>query len=68
MKNQALKNLIRNSRIRQYEIAQALGISEFTFSRWLRSDLSEEREKQIRDAIDTIMGGGGFNAETSRAE
>ena len=37
-----------------WEIAQFLGISEPTITRWLRISLSPEKEKTIIDAINAI--------------
>ena len=69
MNNKALRDLIYRSRVRHYEIAQVLGVSEFTFSRWLRGNISEERESQIRDAISLILHSGGeTNAEIASTE
>lgn len=59
MKNESLRLLMRSCRVKQYEVAQALGISEFTLSRWLRSEMTEEREAQIRNAVWNVVSSGG---------
>ena len=52
--NETIKRRIKESRIRQYEIATNLGISEFTLSRWFRTPLTKEKQELILSAIDTI--------------
>lgn len=51
MQGHELKELIRKKRLYQWEIAQELDINEFTLSRWLRGNVSGEKEQMIRDAI-----------------
>ena len=51
-KNQDIRQLIAKKRLRQYEVAQFLGVSEFTLSRWLHSELEPERRQRILKAID----------------
>jgi hypothetical protein len=55
MHNLELRSLIRRSRVKHYEIAQELGISEYTLCRWLREPLPEEKEKLIREALTRVM-------------
>lgn len=54
LNNIAVRQEIERRRLRYYEVAQALNINPCTLSRWLESDLSKEREKQIMDAIKSI--------------
>lgn len=51
MKNLKIREAIENSRLKHYEVAEMLGISEGTFSRKLRKELSKEEEKIIIDLI-----------------
>ena len=51
MTGKDIQNLIKKKRLYQWEIAQEIGINEFTLSRWLRSTLTQEREATILDAI-----------------
>ena len=44
--------------VKQYEVAQALGISEYTLCRWLRKELDPERKKTILATIQRIGGRG----------
>ena len=41
MKNIDVRLAIANKRLRNYEVAAACGVSEFTFSRWLREELPQ---------------------------
>ena len=49
-----IQNLIKKNRLFQWEVAEELKINEFTLSRWLRSNLSVEKEKAILEAIETL--------------
>ena len=42
------------SNVRQWEVAEQLGVSEVTICRWLRSELSENKKKQILQAIKDV--------------
>ena len=37
--------------LKKYKVAELLGITEFTFSRWLRYELNLERKEQVLKAI-----------------
>jgi len=52
--NAEIRDLIRKKRFRHYEIAEALGVNEFTFSRWLRNELPDEKKREIIKAIEQI--------------
>ena len=49
-----IKQILKEKRIYQWEVAKALGITEFTLTRWLRDDLPEDRSEQILEAIDNL--------------
>lgn len=60
MNGEDVRAMLKERRIFQWELARALGISEFTLVRWLRSGpLSEERAKAIQDAIGRLERPGG---------
>ena len=44
--------------VKQYEVARALGISEYTLCRWLRNELVPERKETILATIQRIGGRG----------
>lgn len=51
MKNQEVKTVIKESGCFQWEVAVALGVSEGTLCKWLRQELSQEKKKEILEAI-----------------
>lgn len=52
--NQEIRDRIKESRVKQWEVAKAIGISEGTLCIWLRDELSEERKAQVMEAIRTV--------------
>lgn len=60
MNGEDVRAMLRQKRIYQWELAAALGISEFTLVRWLRNGpLSEERAKAIQNGIERLERPGG---------
>lgn len=55
MTSNEIKKVMKNERIYQWELAKAIGISEFTLSRWLRGSLSKEHEEIIINAINCMF-------------
>lgn len=49
--NKDLRDAMEERRIKQYEVADVLGISESGFCRMLRKELPEEKKKEIFEAI-----------------
>ena len=54
MKNLEIRTKIKEKRLYQYEVAEKLGISEYTFCVWLRKELSAERKNAVLAAIDEL--------------
>ena len=54
MKNLEIRQAVAKHRLRFYEVADALGISEFTLSRKLRKELEDDEKKKILAAIDKL--------------
>ena len=52
--NEDLRKYREAAGVRQWELAEHLGMTEFTFCRKLRHELSKEEKKQIKAAIDEI--------------
>jgi len=52
--NRDIREAIKKARVKQWEVAQALGIAEETLIRWLRHELSEERKAAILAAIQKV--------------
>lgn len=48
-----IKEKIQNNGLTQWEVAEEIGVSEFTFSRWLRrpENINREKTEQIEKAI-----------------
>ena len=55
MQNKDLRAEFRIANVRQWEVAEAMGISEMTFVKWLRRELSEEKKKIVREAIRKVI-------------
>lgn len=55
MSNQEMKRLIKESRCFYYEIAEKLDISESSFSKWFRKELTEEQVTKITEAVKQIV-------------
>ncbi len=54
MQNERIRNKAKAHGVRLWEIAAHIGVSEPTFTRWLRFPLSPEREGEIENAIGDI--------------
>ena len=54
MTGKELKEIIQAKRLYQWEVAEFLNVNEFTLSRWLRGDISLDKEKRILEAIDVL--------------
>ena len=52
--NQEIKDRIKAAGVRQWQVAKECGVSEWTFVRWLRDELTEERRNAIFKAIDSL--------------
>lgn len=53
-RNEDIRTAAKQKKIYLYEIADALGVSEPTFNRWLRKELSEKQKADVYVAIDII--------------
>lgn len=52
--NQDIRQVIRESELYHWQVAEQLGIHETTFSRWLRVELDESTKQDILQAIDKL--------------
>lgn len=52
MQNLEIRQAILESGVKQWQIAEKLGISESSFSKLLRKELSGEKKKEILGAIE----------------
>ena len=55
MANLEIRNLILEHRLRHYEVARELHVSECTLSRWLRTELQPTKKKEILEAIEKLV-------------
>lgn len=53
--NAEIKALMREKGVRQWQVAEALGMSEATITRTLRRDLSPEMKDRMIQTINTIV-------------
>lgn len=53
--NKDIREAILKKRLRYYEVAQAMGVSAYTFSHWLEKELPEEKKNMILNKIDSII-------------
>lgn len=54
-KNVDIRTTARIADVKHWEIAEVLGVSEITFSRWLRKELSADKKEKIKQAIKQIV-------------
>lgn len=59
MKNHEIREALKASGMKQWELAEQLNVSEFTFSRKLRTELPEDEKQKILTVIH------GYKQETS---
>lgn len=50
-RNIDIRTLARVENVKHWQIAEVLGVSEITFSRWLRRELDPDQKERIRKAI-----------------
>lgn len=55
MRNKDIRELIKKKRVFHYEVAEALGVTVTTFSKWLQRELPEEKKNLIRSAVEKIL-------------
>lgn len=55
MENKDLRAEFRIANVKQWEVAEEMGISEMTFVKWLRRELSEDKKKLVREAISKVV-------------
>lgn len=54
MCNKDLRDEMRIANVRQWEVAEAIGISEMTMVKWLRRELSDSNKVLIREGISKV--------------
>lgn len=51
MCNKDLRDEMRIANVRQWEVADAVGVSEMTMVKWLRKELGAEKKALVREGI-----------------
>lgn len=49
--NDDIRAMIAQHRLRQWEVAEVVGISDSRFTVWLRTSLNDDRKKRVMAAI-----------------
>lgn len=57
--NQDIRDLIFLKRLKNWEVAREVGVSDSRFSVWLRTPLNEERKARVEKAINSLVNEGG---------
>jgi len=52
--NIQLREKIKEENLKYWEVANTMGITDSTFSRWLRTPLNDERKQRVLDAINEL--------------
>lgn len=52
--NHKIREAAKQANVKHWEIAARLGVSEQTFVRWMRSQMSSEKEETILKTIDEL--------------
>lgn len=55
MCNKDLRDEMRIANVRQWEVAEAIGISEMTMVKWLRRELDDSKKALVRKGIATAV-------------
>lgn len=54
--NQEIKKIMKEHKVKQWQIAERLGVSEFTFCRWMRHELPEDKKRLVLEAVNALGG------------
>ena len=54
MRNEEVRIALFQHNIKQWEVAEQLGVSEVTICRWLRSNLPQDKKAEIMSAINKL--------------
>lgn len=54
MTNSEIRSAMFHAGLKHYQVAEAMNVADETFSRWLRHELPEDKQKQILAVINQI--------------
>lgn len=63
MKNLDIREAIEKAGLKHWQIAEAVGVSHYTFCVWLRTELSPERRSRIEHALEQLKMEGSYDKE-----
>jgi DNA-binding transcriptional regulator YiaG len=52
--NMEIRQAIEKKRLKYYEVAEACGVSLFTFSHWLQTEMKPEKKTEVLRIIEGI--------------
>lgn len=52
--NREIRAIIKKRRLHNYEIAEKLKVSEYTFCRWMRNELDPEHKAKVEKAVEEV--------------
>lgn len=55
MPNIEIRQQLLLNGIKNYQLAEAVGVNQSTLSVWLRTELSDERKERVEKALDNII-------------
>lgn len=58
MENRDIRERIKKAGLAQWRVADEIGIGEYTFTRWLRRKLTDERRERVLAAIERLKSEG----------
>lgn len=61
--NREIRDLIFFNRLRQWEVAKKVGITDSRLSVWLRTEMREDRKERVEKAIDELLEARGLGEE-----
>lgn len=53
--NNSIREIINSNRLKNWEVAKEVGISDSRFSVWLRTPLNDERKARVEQAINNLL-------------
>ena len=53
--NQNIREMIYKNRLKNWQVANAIGIYPSTLSVWLRTELNEERRERVEKALNQLI-------------
>ena len=55
MQNKDLRDAVRIANVRQWEVAEAIGISEMSMVKWLRRELPVDKKMRVQEGIRKVL-------------